>query len=348
MTKVVKKEKISYLRPSNKNDTNIIEDIGYSYDYQNSYMNNNNDINTTLTNISNQLKNIAIMDKNKEQKLLNSSFRVTNRNKNINSFLDTINTDMNQRFHNLQAKRVFSIFFPRNIENINTNIDDIQKENLELKENIKFLLKQIKRYQKSGLTIEDMDINREQKIEKLEEEISELKNDILTYQNQIVMLNNSNNELKKENKELKDYMDNINIKESNERKNKFDDKYLEELGESNLKYNNINNYIYKNNFKKMKFNIGKKDEEENEMNSNSKLSEELLYEINQELFQGTHDQNNKNRNKSNLSEGKLYLKKNPVKNLTFNYEPIKRNIINQNNKRKNKFTTYSKNYLKSK
>ena len=288
------------------------------------------------------------MDKNKEQKLLNSSFRVTNRNKNINSFLDTINTDMNQRFHNLQAKRVFNIFFPRNIENINTNIDDIQKENLELKENIKFLLKQIKRYQKSGLTIEDMDINREQKIEKLEEEISELKNDILTYQNQIVMLNNSNNELKKENKELKDYLDNINIKESNERKNKFDEKYLEELGENNLKYNNINNYIYKNNFKKMKFNIGKKDEEENEMNSNSKLSEELLYEINQELFQGTHDQNNKNRNKSNLSEGKLYLKKNPVKNLTFNYEPIKRNIINQNNKRKNKFTSYSKNYLKSK
>ena len=33
-------------------------------------MNNNNDINTTLTNISNQLKNIAIMDKNKEQKLM--------------------------------------------------------------------------------------------------------------------------------------------------------------------------------------------------------------------------------------------------------------------------------------
>ena len=149
--KVVKKEKINYLKPSSKTNINNVEDIIYSNEYQNTNS-NNNDINTTLSNISNQLRNIALIDKNKEQRLLNSSFRVTNRNKNLNSFFDTTNIELNQRFHNLQKKKVFDIFLPKNIKYENFSLDEIQKENLELKENIKFLLKQIKRYQKSGLT----------------------------------------------------------------------------------------------------------------------------------------------------------------------------------------------------
>ena len=119
---------------------------------------------------------------------------------------------------------------------------------------------------------------------------------------------------------------------------------MEELGESNLKYNNINNYIYKNNFKKMKFNIGKKDEEENEMNSNSKLSEELLYEINKELLHGKMVEN---KNKSYFSEGKLYQRKNVIKNISFNYEPNYMNKRNENYKINKKYT-YSKNITKNK
>ena len=48
MIKVVKKEKINYLKPSQKNTINNIEDIQYSHEYQNINTNNNNDINTTL------------------------------------------------------------------------------------------------------------------------------------------------------------------------------------------------------------------------------------------------------------------------------------------------------------
>ena len=348
MIKVAKKEKINYLKPSSKtsintinnniNDINNIEDIQYSNEYQNLNTNNSNDINTTLSNISNQLKNIAIIDKSKEQKLLNSSFRVTNRNKNLNSFFDTTNIESNQKFHNLQRKKVFNIFFPKSLKYENINIDETQKENLELKENVKFLLKQIKRYQKSGLTIEDMNINREQKIQQLEQEILELKNELNSYKEQLLISHENNESLKKENQQLKEYIniyDNINIKESNERKNKFD-----EIENDNV--NNNNKYIYKNN---RKTNIDKNEEEENEINSNSKLSDELLYEINKELLQSKNNEN-KYKNKSYLSEGKLYTRKNIGKNLSFNYEPKKINIFNKY--KTNRKFNYSNNLVKNK
>lgn len=342
--KVVKKEKINYLKPSSKTNINNVEDIIYSNEYQNTNS-NNNDINTTLSNISNQLRNIALIDKNKEQRLLNSSFRVTNRNKNLNSFFDTTNIELNQRFHNLQKKKVFDIFLPKNIKYENFSLDEIQKENLELKENVKFLLKQIKRYQKSGLTIEDMNVNREQKMEKLEQEISILKKELNSYKNQLLILNNNNEELKAENLELKEYINSLNNKELNEIKNKYEEKYLDELGENNLKkYNQINNYAYKNkNINNIKKN---ENEEDNENNSNSKLSDELLYDINKELMGGKHIEI-KNKNKSYLSEGKLYTRKNVIKNLSFNYEPNNINIRKQKNKSNKKFT-YSKNFLKNK
>ena len=342
--KVVKKEKINYLKPSSKTNIYNVEDIIYSNEYQNTNS-NNKDINTTLSNISNQLRNIALIDKNKEQRLLNSSFRVTNRNKNINSFFDTTNIELNQRFHNLQKKKVFDIFLPKNIKYENFSLDEIQKENLELKENVKFLLKQIKKYQKSGLTIEDMNVNREQLMEKLEQEISILKKELNSYKNQLLILNNNNEELKAENLELKEYINSLNNKELNEIKNKYDEKYLDELGENNLKkYNQINNYAYKN---KNINNIEKNEnEEDNENNSNSKLSDELLYDINKELMGGKHIEI-KNKNKSYLSEGKLYTRKNVIKNLSFNNEPNNINILKQKNKSNKKFT-YTKNFLKNK
>ena len=342
MTKVIKKEKISYLRPSSRSNLNV-EDILYSNDFQNNNTSGNNDINTTLTNISNQLRNIAFIDKNKEQRFLNSSFRVTNRNKNINSFFDNTNIDMNQRFQNLQKKKVFDFFIAKNIKYENSNYEEIQKENLELKENIKFLLKQIKKYQKSGLTIEDMNVNREQKMENLEKELSKLKNELLNCKSQIMKLNNNNKELKEENQELKDHINKINKRELKERKNQIIEREID-LGENHFrKYSSSNNFIYKSKNMNLKQEKNENEEEENEQNSNSKLSDELLYEINKELLQ---ERNIENKNKSYLSEGKLYCRKNIVKNSSFNYEP--RNIKNQINKYKvNKKFTYLKNFQKN-
>ena len=337
----MKKEKISYLKPSSRTNTNI-EDIIYSEDYQNN--NTNNDINTTLTNISNQLKNIAFIDKNKEQKLLNTSFRVTNRNKNVNSFFDITNIDNNtsQKFQSLKPKRVFNFFIAKNIKYENPNFEEIQKENLELKENIKFLLKQIKKYQKSGLTIEDMNVNREQKMEKLEKEISELKKELNSYRNQIMILNTNNQKLNDENQELKEYINNIN--ELKESQNQFIEKKID------LRENNISNYKEPNNnfvYKSKKKNLNNEkneNEEENNMNSNSKLSEELLYEINKELLHGKMVEN---KNKSYFSEGKLYQRKNVIKSISFNYEPNYMNKRNENYKINKKYT-YSKNITKNK
>ena len=220
MTKVIKKEKVNYLRGIKTYLDNTI-----SFD---NISNNNisiNNINTTLTNISNQLKNIEIDDKNKEFKLLNSSFHINNKNfknnnisnkkKNINNinninntnnnyintsmniennynksnFFDiTANLEINQKFQDLQIIKVFNfnILNKLNYDNCITNIDEIKKENIELKENIKFLLKQIKKYQKNGITIEDMNLNRQQELENYQKQIKELKQEIISYKNKII------------------------------------------------------------------------------------------------------------------------------------------------------------------
>ena len=340
----MKKEKINYLKPSSRTNTNI-EDIIYSEEYQNNNTNTNNDINTTLTNISNQLKNIAFIDRNKEQKLLNTSFRVTNRNRNVNSFFDITNIDnTTQKFQSLKPKRVFNFFIAKNIKYENLNFEEIQKENSELRENIKFLLKQIKKYQKSGLTIEDMNVNREQKMEKLEKEISELKNELNSYRDQIMILNTNNQKLNDENQELKEYINNMN--ELKESQNQFIEKKidLKESNFNNYKESNNNNFVYKSKNNNLNNEKNKNEDEENNMNSNSKLSEELLYEINKELLHGKIAEN---RNKSYFSEGKLYQRKNVLKNRSFNYEPNNMNRRNENY-RINKKYTYSKNITKNK
>ena len=396
MTKFLRKEKINYLHGAK-----VYLDNTISYDNNipnnNNPNNKNNNINTTLTNISNQLKNIAIVDKNKEFKLLNSSFRVMNKNpqnnnissnhnnfnsslniennqnQNKSNFLDiTGHSEINQKFQGLQKSKVFNFY----ILNHNTpdkdkydiNYDEITKENSELRENVKFLLKQIKKYQKSGLTIEDMNVTRQQELENLEKQISQLKQDITKYKNKIILLDNNNKKLMKENIDLKNYI-NISI-------NKIKLNSQKEQKERQYKINNIykeyNNNIQNHNVNKNKnfeqyYDIGAFDEKNfefnnlnnkninhiyyNDMNNNSKLSEELLEDITKE------EKNNKNflyikeysnhanrfrKSRSNYSEGKLYCRKNIGKRfLSFNEDPYSNKKNNNNN------FTYSKSYLKN-
>ena len=388
MTKVLKKEKINYLKGSKPNLDNTI-----SYDnISNNNISNNNinniNINTTLTNISNQLKNIAIIDKNKEFKL-NSSFHIKNknrRNNNINSniksnnnsnnsnyyintsmniennqnksnFFDiTTNLEINQKFQNLREMRVFNFYILKtiNYENYNTNYEDIKKENDDLKENIKFLLKQIKKYQKSGLTIEDMDINRQKELENHEKKINELQIEINRYKNKITLLNKNNKELIKRNEELNDFI-NLNLKEESRNKNLNRNKYngsinnqeiepfydIDAFKEKSYEYNNLN-MIYNS----------KKNLIESE--NNSKLSEELLADINYEIPTGRNKSNflyikefsinNSKRPRTNYSEGKLYCRKNVGKKyLNFNDESYSNNIKINGNKN----YAYSRSHLKN-
>lgn len=354
---------------------------------KNKNISNKNNINATLNNISNQLKNIAIIDKNKEFKLLNSSFRINNKNprnnilsNNINSnisnsslnidnnqnpnksnFLDITSeiNQFNQKFQCLQKVRVFNFnilkLITKDIDN--NNYEEIIKENSELKENIKFLLKQIKRYQKSGLTIEDMDINRKQELDNLEKQIYDLKEEINKYKKKIILLDNNNNKLIKENQELKNY---IRINSQKEKiykinnknktfnglrnKKEFEQYYdIEGFKDKNMLNNDLN-VIYQK----------KKNFIESDTINNSKLSEVLLVDINQDL----NSENNQNnffnikeysnhasrcrQTRNNFSEGKLYCRKNIGKKfLNFNDDPYntKKNINNN--------ISYSKSYLKN-
>ena len=397
MTKVIRKEKVNYLRGVKTYLDNTI-----SFDNISNNNININNINTTLTNISNQLKNIAIVDKNKEFKLLNSSFHINNNNfknnitsnkkKNINNinninntnnnyintsmniennynksnFFDiTANLEINQKFQDLQIIKVFNFYILKklNYDNCITNIDEIKKENMELKENIKFLLKQIKKYQKNGITIEDMNLNRQQELENYQKQIKELKQEIISYKNKIVSLINNNKELIKDNKELREFIDisisKTNINKNNEKdfkslnnsRNKYSlkNKKLEYeqfydiagFDEKNLEYNNLNavyNYKNKNNL---------------ESDNNSKLSEELLADINCEITSGRNKSyflynqnyttrlNHDKKQRTNFSEGKLYCKKNVgIKHLNINDESYY-----NTKKNSNKNISYSKNHF---
>ena len=177
-----------------------------SCDYSNISSSN---INVTLSNISNQLKNIAIVDKTKPFKILNSNhqpnkkhnniphnprkinyitpnnftgnnsiilnnnyFNNTNNNEsaidnNTNNLFDITNIS-NQKFSQSLQKINLENF---TIKNTNTNNnEELKKQNMELKENVKFLLKQVKKYQKNGIKIEENST-----IQQLKEENNKLK-----------------------------------------------------------------------------------------------------------------------------------------------------------------------------
>jgi hypothetical protein len=399
MTKFLKREKINYLRGAKAYLDNL------SYDSNNNNNISNNNINTTLTNISNQLKNIAVVDKNKEFKLLNSSYRSNNRNprnniipNNLNLINSSLNLEnnqnqnifdsttdmMNQKFQNLQKMKVFNFFILRTINYDNSNIDEIKNENNELKENVKFLLKQIKKYQKSGLIIDDTDVNKQQEIQNLEKELNDLKQEINTFKNKIISLYNSNKELVKENGELKNFINNslkkINIQKEKEYnsisdniRNKEFNGLKKKSGESGEfeQYYDIGGFEEKfTEYKNLKtiFNNNKKInnyiEKENYDYNNSKLSEELLNDINNEIPKINNNKskylyikeysnhiNRIDRRRNNFSEGKLYCRKNIAKrNLSFNEEYYNKKNININNNINNNVNnkyTYSKSHLKN-
>ena len=390
MTKYLKKEKINYLRGTKTYLDNTISLDNINSNNINNNNNNNNNINTTLTNISNQLKNMAIVDKNKEFKLLNSSFRKNNKNarnniisnniNNINNnfinsslnidnnqnqnksnFFDiTSNSEIHQKFQNLQKIKVSDFYIIKQINFETTNYEEIKKENLELKENIKFLLKQIKKYQKSGITIEDMNINRQQELENLEKKINELNEQINAYKKKIILLDNNNNKLTKENLELRNYIS-INLQKEKQYKinNKIKNKEFNGLqknqeyeqyydiggfDEKNLEYKNLN-ILYNQKLKNII---------ENDITNNSKLSEELLADnINQlnnaknkdsflYIKEYSNHANKFRKDRSGFSEGKLYFRKNIGKRfLSFNDE-----LYNTKKSSNNNFT-YSKSYLKN-
>ena len=157
--------------------------------------------------------------------------------------------------------------------NINMNIfnekNEIKKENENLKENIKFLLGQIKKYQKGGITIEEeakedvYEMNNELKniIAQKEKEIEKLNIEIKLDKKRMKFLEEEYNNLKEKYSELKNkyknYFENINspntssvmdenqLFQYNSKKNSYNTYYLN--------YENSKNNIENNDYTNQKF-----------------------------------------------------------------------------------------------
>ena len=386
MANFIKKEKINYFK-----GTKINLDKRISSDNINIKHNINNNINTTLTNISEQLKNISMLDKSKETKILNASFRINknshqnskisnnnkfnsslnqenNPNQIKNSFLDfTDNLKIIHKFQGLKKSKAidFNILKMISNESGNINYEEIKKENLELKENIKFLMKQIRKYQKNQMTIEDLDSTRLKELDDLEKRINEIKQFINKYKKKMILLENINKELSKENKRLKICMYINDNKRNGISEKENQDKY------SSL---NIKNYNRSKNIRRIQniqvsepfndlddqkekteinndYNKRKRNFHKNDINSSFKLRQKLLWpEMNTNCI-NKNSQNNvidsklcsnqgnySSKLRNNLLEDKIYCRKNIGKTY-FNL-----NNESHNSKNNNEFT-YSRSHL---
>ena len=176
---------------------------------------NKSTINSSLINISKQLNNISINDIN-ILKLKNEKIRMNSKNKTDSSLDNEFNNiSINKSFkYNGMIYNVirpfdqlyyinfsfchiesFSIKADKNIQLLNKN--DLRKKNYVLKENLKFLLNEIKKYKKN------YDVNQIKEYEnKIEYYIKEIKK----YKKDIIILQEKYNNAIKENKYLQKYI----------------------------------------------------------------------------------------------------------------------------------------------
>lgn len=191
---------------------------------------NRNSINSSLINISKQLNNISINDIN-ILKLKNEKTKINSKNK-INS---TMKTEYNNNCSNKNFKYTsviyrpflsfdeiydkinfsfchsesFSILANKYITTLNKN--DLRKKNYILKENLKFLLNEIKKYKNSEINYDDY------QIKEYESKLEYYMNEIKKYQKELILLKEKYNKVIKENRELQKY---IKIDGNKTRKNK--------------------------------------------------------------------------------------------------------------------------------
>ena len=180
-------------------------------------------INLSLINISKQLNNISINDvnilkfknernkmnsKNKKDLTLQNEIDSNYINKscskykcNIYNNLPSFSTEVNDFndysfifFHAIS----FQIKADKNIYLLNRN--DLRKKNYILRENLKFLLNEIKKYKSNEIA---NDFNQ---IKEYENKIEYYVNEINKYKRDIVILKEKYNDILKENKKLKDYI----------------------------------------------------------------------------------------------------------------------------------------------
>ena len=282
---------------------------------QNYHSNNEFDnFQTTVSNITKQLNNISLgvfQKPNDISACLNEkdlSF-LKNKNKDIfNISIDDKSDDNKYRTNisnsndiiilsrtPLMTSRTNSFYIKATkYSNVN-NENEIRQENLNLKENIKFLLGQIKKYQKSGIAIEECNKSI---IVNNEIEISNRYKKLLNEKEEEI--NKINNNYQVELKSILEKVSNLE-KEYNNLKAKYNDlkkKYNKEMEFKEKEKNKINYYINEG----IKMN-NSEILENNSMNNNFNLNEEYLFK-NKNLnlnFENENSKNIENIENNNLS-----------------------------------------------
>ena len=322
---------------------------------------NKSTINNSLMNISKQLNNISINDVN-ILKLKNKKNKFNSKNKtdsSLESEYNNISANRSVKYTSIIYKNKphfdelyhikfsfchtesFSIKGDKNIYLLNKN--DLRKKNFILKENLKFLLNEIKKYKKSEATKDDNQIKEyENKIEYYINEIKKYKKDI------IILKEKYNNDIK-ENNLLQKYIQSgiYKLNDFNElhslSKTDLNKSITYKSNLNNLKNNNLNlkkcNTKDKNIIKENYITTTSRNNKTIDLNIiNNINSNKYLLIDDKNSFQNT-EENNKHIN-NNLSNNRYVfnsriINKNNNKNLLNNkknsLKRIKNNIINKSN-----------------
>ena len=197
----------------------------------NFYINNDFDnFQSTVSNITKQLNNISL----KSFSHIKINPNIINEEKNISKNFDN---NKNQIKLKINKNNSFSI----KAMNLNEK-NELKKENENLKGNIKFLLGQIKKYQKSGINIEDDYKNNFNIIIEKDNEIKKLNKKILFLEQEIKEIKEKYNELKIK-YEMNINNNIINNTNSNGNSNNISMSFNEnKLYQYNSKKNNFYNY----------------------------------------------------------------------------------------------------------
>jgi hypothetical protein len=221
--------------------------------------------------------------------------------------LASFSTDVND-FNDLSFKFFhaisFSIKADKNIYLLNKN--DLRKKNFILRENIKFLLNEIKKHKNNKIT------NEFKQIKEYENKIEYYVNEINKYKRDIIILKEKYNDILEENKKLKDYI------QSGESKRSIKTNYI----------NNTNNNLIKsmksnksNRLKNLNFNLKNYPNKENINKENYSICTTRASRNNKKV--DFNIINNINSNKYLLIEDKQSFQNGKEKT-------VQKNILNNN------------------
>ena len=180
-----------------------------------------------ISNMNRQLSNISFNDK----QILNiSKTKIISDNDSIRESLKFKNIINQNNYLKIINNESINFIAPRKIYNESNYIqnEELRNDNIKLKENVKFLLNQIKKYQKMGFSIETD--NESNLVQELREEIVLLRQYITEYENKLKKIEDSYANIVRENLYFRN---NIN-------KSKFFE-YLEE--ENVINFNLLSNKI---------------------------------------------------------------------------------------------------------